>query len=714
MEPLNLPQAVELEAMLQLKPAFGGLPPIRPPRADDPLPARCAGGPIPPDLLPLHDADFCAQLWQRLLAIVREPVQKIQVHGLQLVQVVGAAVIAVHPDGTMSVYLWSTTAPGQRDLQPLDPWTCALQGLPYRDLWLKLLASHAAVEFRAHAAVHDRTIDTDRALRYCEWLFEGFGKRLKRHADLRQMRHRIARELGVDRRVVAVAERVQLLSPVPGFVSVGAYNRVLRHRAAFDKLQREAPNLVPVFGALCDEKGFEAHGEPTARLKRFLINEADLTPRTWRLIAHSDGRLLKPLSEFYTGCPAQATLAHLSLLGVLGVSPRTPRWAVRRILGGWGDHGNRWESYVMDAWVRELAWQHVLRALEYFAVVPADVEAQFDLVRRWLMRDDDIEVFDKPQRAAGWQWLVRKASAWARRVELQLRDREPWHTWTETVQLQPWTLRPLNSPLQLWEEALAMHHCADIHESRCRGGEEVLFSVTQDGRRVATASIEADGSGWRLGQVKGFANRSAPPALVAAIKIWIEQYAIGSVAAADGLGGEDEVDEHHGCNDDEDEQDHVEDDGEEIDASEQARRIVDPAVAWVHGASGPEGDEYRYFRQVASWLEGQHDEGNLSYHHGGPQLLHSQVRDWTEDPEPWLDRLLECGHVDEERHTALGKRRKPLKALLPAEWAALDAMFVVDILSRDDPDSDRYGVWGAEQLVASDGRTAWAIYSVKG
>jgi hypothetical protein len=464
---------------------------------------------------------------------------------------------------------------------------------------------------------------------------------------------------------------------------------------------------VPVFGALCDEPGFEACGEATARLKRFLINHGGLTPREWRVISRSDGRLLKPLSEFYKGCMAQATLAHLQLLGVLGVSPTTPRWVVRRILAGWGDQGNRWESYVADARMRDRAWQHVLQALERRAPAPADLEAEFDIVRRCIVRSEEFEGLDKPQRAAGWQWLVRRALAWAQEVERARSKQEPWGFWTETVHLGPWMLQPLNSPLQLWQEALAMRNCAEIHESSCRRGEQVLFSVTRDGKRVATASIEPDGSGWRLGQVKGFANHSAPPALVAAVETWIEQYAYGSLATAHEYGGEDDLDESSDCDD----REHDED---EIDAADCALRIVDPAVAWVHGAKGPEDDEFKHFRGVASWLEGLHGEGNLSYRHGGLQLLHSQVRDWAEDPEPWLDRLLDDGYVDAERHAALSKRRKPLKALLAEEWEALDTMFIDDILSRDEPDSDRYGIWGAEELVASDGRTAWAIYRITG
>jgi hypothetical protein len=53
------------------------------------------------------------------------------------------------------------------------------------------------------------------------------------------------------------------------------------------------------------------------------------------------------------------------------------------------------------------------------------------------------------------------------------------------VHLGPWTLHPLNSPVELWDEAVAMRHCAERCEPECRAGDTVMFSViAEDWPRV--------------------------------------------------------------------------------------------------------------------------------------------------------------------------------------------------------------------------------------
>jgi len=123
----------------------------------------------PASLQHLHDDRLFGDLWRRLLAVIRSPVQQFSADGSRYVQVVGCVVLAIRPDGQIEVFPWVCTGLGQFHFEPLDPWSVALQGMPYRRLWLDMLAGHAAHEVLRKAEDRGVEASIDLARIYAYW-----------------------------------------------------------------------------------------------------------------------------------------------------------------------------------------------------------------------------------------------------------------------------------------------------------------------------------------------------------------------------------------------------------------------------------------------------------------------------------------------------------------------------------------------------------------
>jgi hypothetical protein len=673
----------------------------------------------PEDLSAAHDPALVQLLWSRLIQVVREPTQTIWTADIRWVLVTGVAVLAFLPDGTVHPYLHAPAEDRSSRLERLDPWNVVLQGCPYRDLWLTALARLARWDVLQHAQQRGVSLSDAQAAGYAQWAFAHFGRQLARHADLRQMRERVARVLAFEPAVVAMAARLPVTTRSDALIFQGAYNHVQRHRTAFDAVAREAPNLLPLFGALCDSFAFPEEGEAVARLRRFLVQIKGLSPRTWRYLCQAGSRVLKPLAEFYGGDVDHAALEHLKLLDQLAVDSQTPPWLVRTVLAGWGDADNRWASYANDVAKHPKLWAHLARTLTKAG--PAQIELdKLDLVRRWIFDLPHGVAPDRQQRAGGWPWLVRQADEWAEVMRQKAAKKAAWSTWTETVSIGRWTLRPLNSALALWEEALAMRHCAEGFVGRCQSGGSVMFSVSEGTRRVATALMDKTRRGWRLNQVKCFANGAVSNQLAVRLEAWMA----GLPATAENIEGADPVNDGDPVENEAEDAEAVgldqggagEDDEarEEEDPAETDRRIVARACELAHVGDQDPDEGQTIYCEVEALLDRWNDQGDLSFAFGGRQVLHHQVRNWATDFDTWLERACVVGAITEERYEHLSKRRKPLKALLPEELAMFDEMFVKSILGNDDADYDVYGGWAVECLRDETGRTAWAVHRITG
>jgi hypothetical protein len=120
-----------------------------------------------------------------------------------------------------------------------------------------------------------------------------------------------------------------------------------------------------------------------------------------------------------------------------------------------------------------------------------------------------IRGLSRAQRARGWAYLLRRAKLHAdeRRRMLELESMQ-WPVPLHPVSVGELTAVPLTCGMDLWEESVAMHHCADLYGERCAAGTTLVLSVrTTDGARKATLAIERRRGDWVLSHAVGPFNR---------------------------------------------------------------------------------------------------------------------------------------------------------------------------------------------------------------
>jgi hypothetical protein len=424
---------------------------------------------LPPSgLVYLHDLHLFADLWQRVLRIVRDPVQVQEIDGLRHVHVVGSLVVLINPTGELTPFLWTFTALGKFELEWTPAENIVIQGLPHGKLWLQRMAGQAAHEVLAAALAKGIPATAEEAGAYAAWAFDRFARQLPRCTDLRLLRRRIASALSVEPHVVRLAGQVSRTERAPNLVMLDAYNSVVREIAAVRLLQAEQPSLMPIFAVLSGFDDFPRVGGPAARLKRFMKLRG-LSEMTWRLLVHADRRLLRPLTKFYAGEVRFAALEHLTLLDRLQLPRQPPAWFIDRLIGSWGDPGNRWASYVDDVGPALEMWRHVGRLACRMLTATTVVVDDFDLICRWICQAGSNLELDKRQKRGGWSWLVKGARAWDERRRLELTaDLKRWSVPFDARRIGEYEFAALADELELWDEARAMRNCVDRFGDRCQ------------------------------------------------------------------------------------------------------------------------------------------------------------------------------------------------------------------------------------------------------
>ena len=520
-----------------LSPAFGlmpdivwGIDPQWEARCEIPIPNYSP----PAHLRHLHDPWFFKHMWGCVLSHIRTPVR---VHeggaGRRLIEVLGDVLVERAPDGQMTIRAWECREIGRPLLVELPAKQVALVGMPWRTLWLAAMAKNASVEVR-HWAFHripgqQREVTMAMAADYSTWAFGIYEKQIRRHCDLRLMRRKIADAVDLDPWVVTVAARLIRQHPLPQTLMMGEYNLVLRHRASFESLWREAPHLVPLFGALCESDYFPSDGAPTARLKHYLREWLQGATFTWRLLVHGDNRALQPVRDFYRGPVDVAVRDYVRFLFWLRLHEQPPAWLIRQVLNLWGDTENRQDGYWTHIFgYQEGGYGHVVQAfLRHHGRVATPDEGlvnEVELVLRWARDSGELGQLDTPRRKGGWPWLVRRSQRWQDEHERRLSlDPHPWPAPFVSVHREGFTAYVLADELALWEEARAMHHCANTLAERCRKGETMLLSIRRDDQRVCTLGLIREYGKWDLWQAKGKANAPVSPQLKASLLELVHQ-----------------------------------------------------------------------------------------------------------------------------------------------------------------------------------------------
>jgi hypothetical protein len=83
-----------------------------------------------------------------------------------------------------------------------------------------------------------------------------------------------------------------------------------------------------------------------------------------------------------------------------------------------------------------------------------------------------------------------------------------WRVPLHPVTIGDYTAVPLTCGRDLWEESIAMRHCADLYGERCKSGSFLVLSVRDaGGHRKATIALEQRKGVWALAHAVGPANR---------------------------------------------------------------------------------------------------------------------------------------------------------------------------------------------------------------
>jgi hypothetical protein len=461
----------------------------------------------------LHVPEIVASLWQRLMAAVRTPSRVFDRDGQRVVLVVGIAAVRRQSDGALHVDVWRE-CDGRLQWVASDPRTVVLQTMPAAWVWLDLISNAVTFELRWHLCRCGVAFDDADLRVYAHDLFAYFRRHLVRHADLRQMRRRVAAALALDPDAVRIARRIIDVAPGSGPGRLSAYNLVVRHLEACRLLERELPQAVPLYAAFVERGDFPRMAQPAQALRQFLRDQG-LGRCTWRLLVKAGPRLMLPLRDFYVGDTGVAMLDYLRILQALGLRRELPSWATWAILSRVANPASRHQGHLRELHRAAALFGHALRSC--IALQPAPV-GEFASVLEWLASERPR--LDKMQYRAGWPWLVSRTMDWMalRRKEIEAQAAS-WSTPFVSMPMGARELVALRTVRDLWDEARAMHHCIDDYADHCARGDALVVSVRSgSGRRSATALYKRQGQRWSLAQVRGVANRCPPREVEGAAK----------------------------------------------------------------------------------------------------------------------------------------------------------------------------------------------------
>lgn len=134
--------------------------------------------------------------------------------------------------------------------------------------------------------------------------------------------------------------------------------------------------------------------------------------------------------------------------------------------------------------------------------VDAVTTGELALVRNW---QTQMRMVFKPQMK--WSRLVARAKLWRdrERVRLTQPSDQRWHFYCRAMQWRGYEIMPLDTPLALFDEAVAMGTCLyTLRYLCCRDSQTSrFFSLSKQGRRVATFELtlgypQPSFKGWDL------------------------------------------------------------------------------------------------------------------------------------------------------------------------------------------------------------------------
>ena len=467
-------------------------------------------------LLGVHDSKHLFAFAAHLRRIVDSPTEVVRLDGYRFTHVLGRAVFARRPDGVFDLYFWRRPAEhGRWTLRHEPDDRTPLLDLPRGSLWLDDFRKMLVEESRSR--IHNAAL----ADQWAAWAWEIIERRVIRSIDYRRLRSLIRGALELDSGILHTLRKRRRHSGGPAWFVI-EYNRELRRRETTKTLETEAPSLLPLYQGLATYKDFDASLEPKRALQRLAASRG-VKPRTWKWLAQSGrhGAALFQVAsrEFFPWDEARNALEYLDVLAILAPARRPSADTLRQILSSYSTRPQNPASYANPMRDAGAALRHIVRLLERPATLgePARDPQELHAVLAWTI-DCSRREFDRAQRQGGWAWLLRQATQ--HRLDLQRKASTAlrWRAPTCTIETGAYRIVPLSSAQALWDEAIAMRHCADNYVGASANGQVHLFSIrNRREKRLATVCLKRDSvAGWSLQAIRGKAN-SEPSAAVSAV-----------------------------------------------------------------------------------------------------------------------------------------------------------------------------------------------------
>jgi hypothetical protein len=360
------------------------------------------------------------------------------------------------------------------------------------------------------------------------WLVATITRMARRTINLRALRARLREALALDVGFVALALRMR---PRDGN---GAWlARLATWHAAACEMDRLAPGLLPMFGALLAEPNggdLLPSEQPLAVIQRKL-RAAGATRADWRFLLTDPARpvwhlvragrirgiddiagFLADWARLHRGLPPDLRLP-LALWEPMCATWTEPRDDRLRPPVRWP-----FGAAVTAEAIRR--WREAARSGQGEAYVTDE----FGLLVRWAA---DYAEEGRPRLTS-----YRNAVEAARRHDRRLRaaaataSSRPWDFPQSPEVFGRWIFVPLATPLDLVEEAIALHHCADQRAAACATGYARLYSIRrrEDGKRLATLEVRwlPGCGGPQLVELRGPLNRPVPEPLRALAQRFVQ------------------------------------------------------------------------------------------------------------------------------------------------------------------------------------------------
>lgn len=463
----------------------------------------------PVEFLAAHSSAHLVSFARHVCNIVEDPIRRVEVGSQRYAAVLGVAVFHFEPDGTFSTALWrQPESEGENWLVEFYPRDTPILDFPRTALWHSTLREAFVREAQGRIGCEEI------AEGWADWAWNRIRERVIDPIDLRRLRARIRGGLALDWATVSMMLDAYRFDGARFPCSVITYNATRRDFGLLRDLQRYSA-LFPLLARrfTLPEVGAGGSAEAAARFKQACLS-IGLRRAQWRLVAERSAPLL-PLwqsfiREFMGDMHREPAADFLRVIALLEPTGPIDLEVWRAILSMTGTCVNAPPSYA-DSLVRVGdTLRHIVRLIATGRAPSCSGQRRAELheICAWVA-DKAVNGLSRAQRARGWAYLLRRAKLHAdeRRRMLELESMQ-WPVPLHPVSVGELTAVPLTCGMDLWEESVAMHHCADLYGERCAAGTTLVLSVrTADGGRKATLAIERRRGDWVLSHAVGPFNR---------------------------------------------------------------------------------------------------------------------------------------------------------------------------------------------------------------